>query len=72
MENEREGGTSSSISKRVKPPYLGDGGRWGGDRSGEDVGMGGFGSGDVIGPEGFGVGDDIVLDRRRPGEFVKQ
>lgn len=37
--------TSSSISKRVKPPYLGDDGRAGG---GEDVEVGGFGAGDTI------------------------
>jgi len=55
------GGTSSSISKRVKPPYLGDGGRDGGFAAGDDAEVGWFGGGDAIEAERFGGGEVVDM-----------
>ncbi len=74
-EGRREGkdrfGTSSSISKRVKPPYLGDGGLDGGGMAGDAVEVGGLGGGDATEAGWFGGGDAIESGRRGPGEIVE-
>jgi len=60
--NHKGKATSSSISKRVKPPYFGDGGRAGGFMIGDDAEAGSLGAGDTIAAERFGAGEvvDVV------------